>query len=57
MDRKEEKIEFQAMPYAENQLIIDGRSYEVAMVFGTVKSDCESVFDKLKYLLIGKKAS
>lgn len=57
MDRNTDKIEFQAMPYAKNQLIIDGRSYDVAMVFGAVKNDCESVSDKLKYLLNGKKAS
>lgn len=57
MDKITEKIEFQAMPYAENQLIIDGRSYDVAVVFGSLKSNCESVSDKLKYLLNGKKAS
>ncbi|MDO4945411.1 MAG: hypothetical protein Q4E74_09460 [Ruminococcus sp.] len=57
MDRNTEKIEFQAMPYAENKLVIEGRSYDVALVFGAVKNDGEYVSDKLKYLLNGKKAS
>lgn len=52
---KEQQATIETMPYIENQIIIEGRSYNVKLVFPD--SDTATVSDKLKYLIDGKKAS
>ncbi len=52
---KELQHDLGTMLYTENQITIEGRSYNVKFVFPN--SDTVTVSDKMRYLIDGKKAS
>jgi hypothetical protein len=53
MAEKEQQTTIENISYIENQITIEGRSYNVKFVFED--SDTFTVSDKLKYLIDGKK--